>query len=70
MSETLITLADAANRLGISERTAYEMARTGKLAGAIKVAGSWRVNPDKLEAWIDAKSVNADEVDPATGGSQ
>ncbi len=45
MPETLITLADAATRLGITERTAYEMARTGKLAGAIKVAGSWRVNP-------------------------
>ena len=67
MADTLMTLADAATRLGITERTAYEMARTGKLAGAIKVAGSWRVNPAKLEAWIDANSVNADEVAAALG---
>jgi excisionase family DNA binding protein len=67
MPETLITLADAATRLGITERTAYEMARTDKLAGAIKVAGSWRVNPEKLEAWIDTNTVDADEVAGATG---
>ena len=67
MAETLITLADAATRLGITERTVYEMARTGKLAGAIKVAGSWRVHPKKLEKWIEANSVNADEVAAASG---
>ncbi len=70
MPETLITLADAATRLGITERTAYEMARTGKLAGAIKVAGSWRVNPEKLEAWIDANSVNVNDVAAAGGDAQ
>jgi excisionase family DNA binding protein len=69
MPETLITLADAATRLGITERTAYEMARTGKLAGAIKVAGSWRVNPEKLEAWIDANSVDGSKV-ATSGGNQ
>ena len=68
MADTLMTLADAAIRLGITERTADGMACTSKLAGAIKVAGSWRVNPEKLEAWIDANSVDADQIANASGG--
>ena len=59
MPESLSTLADAAKRLGISERQAGDLARKGQLAGAIKVGGIWRVNPEKLEAWIEANSVDA-----------
>ena len=45
MPDSLITLAEAAERLGISERQAGDLARNGQLAGAIKVGGAWRVNP-------------------------
>ena len=62
MPESLSTLADAAKRLGISERQAGDLARRGQLAGAIKVGGIWRVNPEKLEAWIEANSVDAAAV--------
>lgn len=56
MSGRLLTIQEAADRLRISERTAYELARTGELAGAIKVGGSWRVDPDKLNEWIRTHS--------------
>ena len=62
MPESLSTLADAAKRLGISERQAGDLARKGQLAGAIKVGGIWRVNPEKLEAWIKAESVDVAAV--------
>lgn len=62
MPESLSTLAYAAKRLGISERQAGDLARKGQLAGAIKVGGIWRVNPEKLEAWIKAESVDVAAV--------
>ena len=62
MPESLSTLADAAKRLGISERQAGDLARREQLAGAIKVGGIWRVNREKLEAWIEANSVDAAAV--------
>lgn len=52
MSDRLLTIQEAAERLRISERTAYELARAGELAGAIKVGGSWRVDLGKLNDWI------------------
>ena len=68
MPESLSTLADAAKRLGISERQAGDLARKGQLAGAIKVGGIWRVNPEKLEAWIEAASTDVEDARNAMKG--
>lgn len=68
MPDSLITLIDAARRLGITERQAGDLARNGQLAGAIKVGGAWRVNPTKLEAWIEADSTDVEDVRNAMKG--
>ena len=68
MPDSLITLAEVAERLGISQRQAGDLARNGQLAGAIKVGGTWRVNPAKLEAWIEADSTDVEDVRNAMKG--
>ena len=47
-----LTLTEVRQRLRIGERTAYELARTGQLGGAVKVGGSWRIERRAFEAWI------------------
>lgn len=46
-----LTLAEAGEILRVSERTAYAMAREGKLP-AFKVGAQWRVRPADLDRWI------------------
>ena len=58
MTDKLMTLREAAEVLSISERTAYQMARESRLAGALKVGGAWRVDPQKLHEWIRARGAN------------
>lgn len=48
MSQT-ITLAEAAERLGVHYMTAYRYVRTGRLP-ATKADGQWQVNPDDLDS--------------------
>lgn len=51
MSEFL-TVREVCRLLRIGERTAYELCRTGQLAGAVKVGGQWRVERAAFEEWI------------------
>ncbi len=53
----IITIPEAAKLLRISERTAYDLARDGKLAGAIKVGSQWRIDRGVLIAWIKSEAV-------------
>ena len=53
---TLLTIKQTAALLKVSERTVYAMAQSGRLAGAVKVGGSWRVVRSKLLAWLDMES--------------
>ena len=48
----LLTIDETAALLKLSDRTVYEMLRTGRLPGAAKVSGKWRIDRDKLLAWI------------------
>jgi excisionase family DNA binding protein len=48
---TLITLHDAADRLGVHYMTAYRYVRTGRLA-AVKDGAQWRVDPADLRALL------------------
>lgn len=48
----MLSLKDVARKYGVHYQTVWRLARCGKLPGAVKVGGCWRVNPDKLkEKW-------------------
>jgi len=48
-----LTIPEVAKLLRVGERTAYGLARDGKLP-AIKVGNQWRVRRTALEEWVDA----------------
>lgn len=54
MRETYMTLPETAQLLRLSEKSGYRLAQSGRLPGAAKVGGQWRVNVEKLKAWLDA----------------
>lgn len=67
MSE-LLTLREVMDLLRIGERTVYEMCRTGRLPGALKVGGQWRVRRGDLEAWLRERSAPETDNLPASPG--
>jgi len=48
-----LTIDEVCELLQLGKRTVYELARTGRLPGAAKVGGQWRVNRHKLMAWLE-----------------
>ncbi len=71
MSEdAVLTIPEVAALLKISERTIYAMAKEGRLPGAVKVGGSWRVLLPKLMGWLEANSTPArpEQTDKSGGG--
>jgi excisionase family DNA binding protein len=56
-----LTITETASLLRIGERTVYEMLRTGRIPGAAKVGGKWRINEPKLTHWMAAGAELADE---------
>lgn len=57
--EPVLTIKETAALLKVSARTVYAMAKEGRLAGAVKVGGSWRVLRAKLMAWLEENSASA-----------
>lgn len=51
--EPVMTIKETATFLKMSERTVYLMAKDGRLPGAVKVGGSWRVLREKLMDWLE-----------------
>ncbi len=49
-----LTINEVAELLRLGERTVYDMLRAGRLPGAAKVGGKWRVDREKLVAWVAA----------------
>ena len=49
-----LTIDEVCELLQLGKRTVYELARTGRLPGAAKIGGQWRVNRAKLAAWLEA----------------
>ncbi len=47
-----LTIKQVCEQLQLAERTVYDLCRKGKLPGAAKVGGSWRVEEAALLAWI------------------
>ncbi len=65
----MISLNDAAQRLGVHYMTVYRYVRTGRLP-AVKVAGEWRVDPvdvDRLGPAEDAAGPRTGRRAPGTG---
>jgi excisionase family DNA binding protein len=60
----LLSVAEAARRLGISESSAYRLAAVGSLPGQVKLPGArmW-VRARVLDAWLDGH-------DPPAGTSE
>ena len=54
MERMTLTIAETAAALGVSERTIYELARTGRLPGALRLGGRWLVRRDALERALEA----------------
>ena len=52
MNEKLLTPAQVAERLQITERTVYEWIRGGKVT-ALKLGRLWRIRQDDLEAFLE-----------------
>ena len=48
----LLTIDETAALLKLSDRTIYAMLREGRLPGAAKVSGKWRIDKRKLLAWV------------------
>jgi excisionase family DNA binding protein len=46
----LLTIKEAADRAQIHPETAYKLARSGKMPGAVKLGGVWRINCKRLDA--------------------
>ena len=58
MNEKLLTPAQVAERLQITERTVYEWIRGGKLT-ALKLGRLWRIHQDDLEAFLERARAKA-----------
>ncbi len=50
----LITAAEVAERLALTESGVYEMARQNRIGGIVRVGRRVRFDPEKLETWIEA----------------
>ncbi len=47
-----ITVREASELLRVTDRTLYDLCRQGKVPGAAKVGGQWRLDRKKLLAWL------------------
>lgn len=54
--ETLWTVKQVAEYLGVTQRTVYALLRRRKLP-ALKVGGGWRFKPRELQEWLERQRV-------------
>lgn len=57
--QLLITVPEAAQRLGIGTTKAWQMAQRGEMPGVVRVGRSVRVSVARLREWIDAQTVKS-----------
>lgn len=55
MEEEFLTIQEVAALLRIGRRTTYDLARSGKLGGAIKVGNQWRVDRVAFRRWVEGE---------------
>ena len=56
VNETYYTLAEIAEKLKVSYRTAYRWVQAGELS-AYKLGSEWRVAESDLQAFLDARNI-------------
>ena len=49
-----LTIQETAALLKLGERVVYDMLRAGRIPGAAKAAGKWRVDKAKVVEWMAA----------------
>lgn len=64
-----LTIHETAALLKLGERTVYDMLRMGRLPGVAKAGGKWRVDRDKLVAWMEAGGELTADPTQRVGGS-
>ena len=57
MNSGLMTIDDLAKYLKITRRTIYEWLKQNKIP-AVKLVGQWRFRKDKIDDWLDQKSLH------------
>ncbi len=53
----LMTIEDLADYLKVTRRTIYEWLKHNKIP-AVKLIGQWRFKKDKIDAWIENRSLH------------
>jgi excisionase family DNA binding protein len=54
MPTKLLSAAEVAEILGISQPRVYEIAREGLCAGVVRIGRQVRFHPEKLDDWVEA----------------
>ena len=57
MENNLMTIDDLSDYLKVTRRTIYEWLK-GKKIPAIKLIGQWRFKRDKIDAWLESRSLH------------
>ena len=54
--ENLMTIDELAHYLKVTRRTIYDWLKQNKVP-AVKLVGQWRFKKDKIDAWLETKSL-------------
>jgi excisionase family DNA binding protein len=57
MNSGLMTIEDLAGYLKVTRRTIYDWLKHNKIP-AVKLIGQWRFKKDKIDAWIENRSLH------------
>ena len=60
----LITIPEAAKRIGLHADTLYRLCRTGQFPPALQIGSRWRVSVPRLERYLHADARELLETDP------
>jgi excisionase family DNA binding protein len=56
----LISIPDAADRIGLHADTLYRLCRTGQFPPAIQIGSRWRVSVPRLERYLHGAAVDTE----------
>ncbi len=55
----LISIPEAARRIGVHSDTLYRLCRTGQFSPAIHIGGRWKVSVPRLERYLHGEATSA-----------
>ena len=62
----LISVPEAARRIGLHVDTLYRLCRTGQFPPAIQIGARWRVSVPRLERYLHGEAATGDCAHPTT----